>query len=284
MAAEHNGGHMQTFEERRRDPFFTENAYQEHRKGTESMFTDPHFAESREQIKEAAKDLTSARRCSFHRVMCFIADAWMRYSAGEPLESLRDHVKYAFDDLQRHNEAFPDHTFKLWEPDAYYYTMMLTSWTVLFNLPECLNILVEHISRDPEDGEDSFIHAVFSALGIQDFPGKEAGLLHEDPYGILFASLDGSREEQQNAMRKYLKCWYRSESIKGCYWRERHSFNPAVHLGYWAFETGMLTVLNGLDDSGYRERGFYPRDLVDYCREQGWHKDMAERLTVVRGK
>jgi hypothetical protein len=29
---------------------------------------------------------------------------------------------------------------------------------------------------------------------------------------------------------------------------------------------------------------FYPRDLVDYCREQGWDKELIETLKVLREK
>ena len=47
-------------------------------------------------------------------------------------------------------------------------------------------------------------------------------------------------------------------------------------------ETGMLTIINDLDDSGYRDMPYYPRDMVDYCREQGWHKKIAERALPLR--
>ena len=273
---------MTPFEERRRDPVITEEAYQDYLAATEDIFTDTTYVESRDQIKKVTNDLAAARRVSFHRVRSLIEDVWVRYSAGTPLMPLRERMKYAFEDMQRHIEAFPEDDYKLWEPDAYYYTMLLTSWSVLFNLPECLDILVENISRNPEDGEDSFIYTLFSALGVHDFPGKQAGLLHEDPYGILYDSLAGSKEDQQKAMKAYLKRWYKSKAIRGCYWRERHSFKPSVHRGYWAFEAGMLTIINDLDDSGYRDMPYYPRDMVDYCREQGWHKEIAERVPSLR--
>lgn len=276
---------MLPFEERKRDPFITEKAYQEYLAAAERMFTDTRFAEDREQIKKDKKnDPAAARRVSSYRSMIFIEEPWVRYSSGDALEGVRERVKYAFEDLQRHKEAFPEGDYKLWEPDAYYYTLLLMSWSVLFNLPECLDILIANISRDPEDGEDSFIYALFSALGVHDFPGKQAGLLHEDPYGMLYDSLAGSKEDQQRAMKAYLKRWYKSKAIRGCYWRERHSFKPSVHLGYWAFETGLLTVLNDLDDSSYRDMNFYPRDMVDYCKEQGWAKEVRERLQAMRGK
>ena len=108
--------------------------------------------------------------------------------------------------------------------------------------------------------------------------------MHEDPYGILYDSLAGSKEDQQKAMKAYLKRWYKSKAIRGCYWRERHSFKPSMHLGYWAFETGLLTVLNDLDDSGYREMNFYPRDMVDYCKAQGWAREVRERLQAMHSK
>ena len=278
-------GNMQPFEERKRDPFITEEAYTACLKNAATMFTDKRFAENRDQIKKDKKDdPDAARRVSSYRSMIFIEEPWVRYSAGDPLGDVRERMKYAFEDMQRHIEAFPEDDYKLWEPDAYYYTMLLTSWSVLFNLPECLDILVENISQNPEDGEDSFIYTLFSALGVHDFPGKQAGLLHEDPYGILYDSLAGSKEDQQKAMKAYLKRWYKSKAIRGCYWRERHSFKPSVHRGYWAFEAGMLTIINDLDDSGYRDMPYYPRDMVDYCREQGWHKKIAERAQAIRGE
>ena len=273
---------MQSIEERKRDPFITEEAYAECIKNTESIFTSTKFVENRAQI-DPQYGPGGACQISFYRVRKLIEDVWVRYSAGDPLEDIRERVQYAFEDLQRHNKAFPEDDYKLWEPDAYYYIMMLMGWTVLFNLPECLDILITNISRDPEDGEDSFIYTLFSALGIPDFPGKQAGLLHEDPYGMLYDSLGGSKEDQQKAMKVYLKRWYKSEAIRGCYWCERHAFNPPMHLGYWAFETGLLTVLNDLDDSGYREMNFYPRDMVDYCKAQGWAREARERMQAMRG-
>lgn len=274
---------MKSFEERRRDPFITEEAYAEHLKNTEDLFSSAKYVEDRARI-DPQYGPGGARQISFTRVRRLIEGIWAHYSAGGPLEGLRARVKYAFEDLQRDKEAFPERNFMLWEPDTYYYTMLLTSWTVLFDLPECLDILAGYISRDPDDGEDCFVHTVFHALGIPDFPGKQAGLLHENPYGILYDALAGSKEDQQKAMQTYLTRWYESQSIEGCYWRERHSFNPPMHLGYWAFETGMLTVINDLDDSGYRDMPYYPRDMVDYCKEQGWHKKIAERVQAIRGE
>lgn len=270
---------MKPFDEKKRDPLITEEAYQECLACAKRMFTSEHYIEDRNKLKENKKDdLTSARRVSSYRAMSFVENPWVRYSSGDPMESLREHIQYAFDELQRHDEAFPNDKFKLWEADTYYYILMLTSWAVMFNLPDRLKIIAECISHNPDDGEDNFIHILLLALGIRNFPGKEAGLLYEDPYGILYEVLSESKEVQQKAMKKYLKRWYKSKAIRGCYWREVHLIKPSVHLGYWAFEAGLITILNNLDDSSYRDMDYYPRDMVDYCRAQGWDKETAGKL------
>ena len=274
---------MQPFEARRRDPLITEEAYQVCLATTERMFTDTTYVESRDQIKQVTNDPDAALRVSFYRAEFFIEAAWARYSAGEPLGELRERVKYAFEDLQRHKVAFPEEDFRLWEPTDYYYTMLLTSWSVLFDLPECLDILAGYVNRDPKYGGDRFVSTLFHTLGIPDFPGQ-AGLLHEDPYGILYASLTESKEDQQKAIKTYLKRWYKSKAFRKSFWYNIHSIKPSVYPGYWAFETGMLTIINDLDDSGYRDMPYYPRDMVDYCREQGWHKKVAERVQAIRGE
>jgi hypothetical protein len=207
----------------------------------------------------------------------------MRYSAGDPLIDMRERVQYMFDDLQRHRKAFPNDDFKLWEPDAYYFTLMLMSWAILFNLPDHLKTLAAYISKNPEDGEDPYMYVLFTNLGVKNFPGKDAELLHPNPYGILYESLrERDKTVEQKAITQYLKKWYKSKAIKSCYWFNRHSFKPSVHLGYWAFETGMLTILNNLDDSEYRNLNFYPRDMVDYCKDQGWNKELIEKMRALQ--
>lgn len=272
---------MRSIEERKRDPFFTEEAYAGCLEDTDAMFNGPKFVEDRTQIK-AKFDAAGARQVSFARVSYLIEDVWGRYSAGDSLVGIRERIQYVFEDLRRHHAAFPADNFKLWEPDAYYFTLLLMSWAVLFNLPEHWETLAAFISKESDDGEDPYMRIFFTTLGVKDFPGQNAALLHPDPYGILYDSLRGNdRAVQQKAMPQYLKRWYKSKAIKGCYWHDLHTVNPSAHLGYWAFETGMLTVLNKLDDSSYREMNFYPRDMVDYCKEQGWQEEV---IAIVRSK
>ncbi|MDR0477440.1 MAG: DUF1911 domain-containing protein [Desulfobulbaceae bacterium] len=154
----------------------------------------------------------------------------------------------------------------------------------MFNLPQYVPVIASFLNRDPEHGHDPLIHAFFASLGVPDFPGKNAPVLHPDPYGILAEGLKGGRDKQEAAMLVYLKRWYKSKAIKNCVWYNNHKEASDCHFGYWALETGMLTALNKLDDSSYRNLNFYPRDLVDYGKEQGWHQELREKLLAARAK
>jgi hypothetical protein len=56
--------------------------------------------------------------------------------------------------------------------------------------------------------------------------------------------------------------------MKDCYWYDGHKNLGVFFFGYWAFEAGLVTLLWNIDDSSYRDMRFYPKDLVDFAREQ----------------
>ena len=273
---------MESFGQRKRDPFLTEELYYEAITRFNELMTDNDFPEDR-VILLANRTQSNAKNMSFYRASAMVEIVLRRYSGGEDIKGIREAVINMFEDFNRHCQAF-DKVYNLWEADSYYYAMLWLSWAVLFNLPQYVPMAATFINRDPDKGHDPFIHTLFAALGVPNFPGKDTQLLHPDPYEILCEGLRGDRDKQQVSMSVYLKRWYKGEAIKGCYWHDRHKRAPENHFGYWAFETGMLTALNGLDDSSYRDLNFYPRDLVDYGKEQGWHKELIANLRACPNK
>ena len=272
---------MKSFEQRKRDPFINEELYAAAIIRFNKLMNKEAFPEDRAKLNHRTR--TDAQRISGHRADATIDNVLWRYSGGEKIESIRENVIYMFEDYQRHFQTFDD-LFNLRAADSYYYAMLWLSWAVLFNLPQYVPLAASFFSRDPDKGHDPFIHVLFAALGVPDFPGKAAQLLHPDPYEILCEGLRGGRDKQQAAMSAYLKRWYKSKAIKNCFWYNYHTEAAECHFGYWAFETGMLTALNGLDDSSYRDLNFYPRDLVDYGKEQGWHKELIGNLRANANK
>lgn len=185
------------------------------------------------------------------------------YSGGEPVKSLDFYVEHLFSQFQRHKQAYPSFSLKLWEPDAYQFTLWLLSFAVLFNKPGRIKQIASYLSEDPDDGEDILLRQLFSRVGVT-IPGST--LIHERPYNEMLNAIKAENDEQQQALRSYLKQWYRG--MRNCYWYDRHKArSDAGFFGYWAFEAGLVTVLWDVDDTPYRDLPYYPKDLVDYARE-----------------
>ena len=88
------------------------------------------------------------------------------------------------------------------------------------------------------------------------------------------------KDEAQKHLTAYLKGWYKG--MKDCYWYNRHKGKFATHFGYWSFESGLVSVLCGLDDSAFRDMLYYPKDLVDYARAHPFEPLSEQRKQTLR--
>lgn len=196
------------------------------------------------------------------------------YSGGEPLDFLQAYAEHVFSQFHRHKQSFPDFSLKLWEPDAYQFVLWLLSFAVLFGKPGRIGQVLAWISDSPNEGQDLLLRQLFARTGIS-FSG--CTLIHERPYNELLKAVSSEGDEQQQALRAYLKQWYKG--MRNCYWYNRHKErSDSGFFGYWAFEAGMVTVLWGVDDSPYRDLPYYPKDLVDDARERQIVRDSQEGL------
>lgn len=252
---------MTEFEQVKREPFLQEAAYLD-----SVAFWKENYVERRaESILEVERpeyvnvEMLSWRWC-FQSMELLIA----LYSGGKPVDSLEFYVDHLFYQFQRHKQAYPGFSLKLWEPDAYQFTLWLLSFAVMFNKPGRITQVAGYLSEAPDDGEDILMRQLFSRVGVT-VPGST--LIHERPYHELLNALNTEKDEQQQAVRSYLKQWYRG--MRNCYWHDRHKArSDAGFFGYWAFEAGLVTVLWGVDDAPYRDLPFYPKDLVDDARKR----------------
>lgn len=87
------------------------------------------------------------------------------------------------------------------------------------------------------------------------------------PYRKLFKVFDAAPEKRPVLMAKYLDEWYhasrREPYIDQHFDGERSDY---YFTGYWSWEAAAVTWLLNIDDSSYRDKPFYPRDLVDLAR------------------
>lgn len=237
-----------------------ENPYREAIEFTQKNYIDTSIEQI---IAEKERDHTHEKRLSWAWTTEALELLIQRYSGGEPLDALVPYAEHAFAQFERHKLTYPEFALKPWEPDAYQYILWLLSLAVLFNMPRHIEQIASYISADPEDGQDALLRRLFERVGIT-LPGDK--LIHEHPYSELLNALSACGDEQQQALRAYLKQWYRG--MRDCYWHDRHKRNIEAFFGYWAFEAGMVTLLWEVDDAPYRDLPYYPRDLVDDARDR----------------
>jgi hypothetical protein len=251
----------QPFDTTRREPLLPENYYRKTLAFHEAGLTDPEIDEILASPETSADHKA---KLSWSRSDDALKIVFLRYSAGEPVESIKPDALRCFEAFKAHHVAYPKYgQLRLWESDAYQYVMWLLSLAVLLGLDEWVPTIATWISTDPEDGQDVLVSRLFGRLGVS-LPGDS--LIHEKPYADLLRATETYGEEQQKAIADYLKRWY--GGMKGCYWYDRHKRLDAGFFGYWAFEAGLVTLLWGVDDSSYRDMRFYPKDLVNFAREQ----------------
>ena len=78
-----------------------------------------------------------------------------------------------------------------------------------------------------------------------------------------------TKEEQLEELNAYLKDWYR-EMVGMSDLEYQSHLDPEQngYCGYWAFEAAAIAYLDDLDDTELRQSPYYPKDMVDWAREQ----------------
>ncbi len=70
-------------------------------------------------------------------------------------------------------------------------------------------------------------------------------------------------ERRSALMNEYLSGWYSASECEPYY----DSSDQQFFIGYWSYEAAAITFLLGIDDAGYRDAPFYPKDLVEFANE-----------------
>ena len=249
----------EAFDKLRREPLLPEHHYRE-----KLEYKEGRLVKLEQMLVAPEKFPGHKRGLSWDRGTISLEILIARYSAGVAVASLKADMTRCMELFKSHYESYPDYgRLRLWEPDAYRYVMWMLSLAALLGLKEWVPTIATWISTDPDDGQDVLMSRLFGRLGIS-LPG--ASLIHAKPYADLLRATETQGEAQQRAMADYLKYWYGGR--KDCYWYDGHKSLGVFFFCYWAFEAGLVTLLWNIDDSSYRDMRFYPKDLVDFAREQ----------------
>ncbi|MCA8182942.1 MULTISPECIES: PoNe immunity protein domain-containing protein [Burkholderia] len=200
----------------------------------------------------------------------------LNYTAGSPIEELRaalPEIIERFDSYIQHEvsprsknppENVAD-TLEITQFDAYVYVFWLLALCRLLGHPEFVPTVMRWVdkTREYNRGRDGLFENVVQALTGTHVEAPRV-VLHPDPYRPLARATVSAPEERPVLVKEFVDGWYKG--MKPTYWYGAHT--DGLYFGYWCLEAALVTVLWGIDDSSYRDHLVYPKDLVDFARQQ----------------
>jgi len=258
---------MTSFETTKRERFLEEGAYQEFVEGRKGSIA---FDQNLLMTMLTELDLDDGRHVDWR---WGIASSMLqlligRHSAGDAVPSLAPDffpVLVAIEGTALPHD-YRTEPFYLDELDTYAYAMWLLSLCKLLRLDPLLPRVAAlfDVAKEDNRGKDALFEALLDKLGLPSVPAK-AMLKNLKAHPLLLQAIEAEPKKKSLYVAEFLKKWY--PAMKATYWHDRHRRVPQNFFGYWAFEAGLVTLLWDIDDSGYRDLPFYPKDLVDYARQ-----------------
>lgn len=196
----------------------------------------------------------------------------LQYSAGAEIELLGTVWPHALTWAEEYAEF--SHRFNQ-SPEAYgrvvAHVALRTEdyWIVALRLV-CFGLLTGHAREMPRvmailDYANAEKDGLIERLVSPFVPGRNSPpdtCTRHLPYRKLLKVFTSEEAKRRSLMARYLDEWYEASRREPYVSQhERHNFT-----GYWSWEAAAVTWLLNIDDSSYRNKPFYPRDLVDYAR------------------
>lgn len=170
---------------------------------------------------------------------------------------------FAYHDLAFDNSPESDghrvpHIY-LYDSD-YWFALQLVSFAILLGHPELLKRIMDLLVYENDDQD-----ALLDAMVAPWLPERKESTIYtrQLPYRKTKKIFAADSQKRPALMGQYLDEWYAASRRELYYDRHKSSHFP----GYWSLEAGVITFILDIDDWSYREKPFYPRDLVDYARK-----------------
>lgn len=145
--------------------------------------------------------------------------------------------------------------------DEYWEALQLVCFSILFAQPEHLPTIMDILAYE-NDEQDALLDKLVSPW----LPERDISniYLRQLPYRKLDKIFAAKEEDRPKLMSQYLDEWYGASKREPYHDRHKSSQFP----GYWSLEAAAVTVILRIDDSSYRDKSYYPKDLVDFARSQ----------------
>lgn len=167
----------------------------------------------------------------------------------------------AYDDSPAANGRRVPH-LDLYDKD-FWRAIRLTSFTLLLGHSNLLPRVAKLWDYENDD-MDGLLERLVAPFAPDRAPPPDKCTRHL-PYFKLLKVFAADAAKRPAMLSRYMDEWYeasRRESYYGAHTKGREH----GYLGHWSFEAAAVTYLLDIDDTSYRDKQFYPRDLIDYAR------------------
>ena len=259
------------FKESKREPYQTFKDYKlVANDDKESVISISNHLKDNEFLKD--KSLGIVSMSSLHSARAALRLIFFSYSAGLPVKNLASFfpniVEYwnihAKHHINFHKSSECDgHLVPHLEliTDEYWEALQLVCFSILFGQPEHLPTIMDILAYE-NDEQDALLDKLVSPW----LPDRDISniYLRQLPYRKLDKIFAAKEEDRPKLMSQYLDEWYGASKREPYHDRHKSSQFP----GYWSLEAAAVTVILRIDDSSYRDKSYYPKDLVDFARSQ----------------
>ena len=262
------------FHEKRRQHFLTEERF--------NKFNDYFVETIPEYNKWKFSDDLALRFLSRQQAETYWDYLRIIYTAGHPIEDLIPILEKFLASEEEITKFWQQNKAELndigyyaspmpWcDVEHYLKTLHLIALCYLLQREDLLSRLLEVILANAEDDlePDSTIED-FLDYHFKNRPDPD--YVQMGKHAILFgeAMRGETKEEQLEELNAYLKDWYRKMvGMSDLEYQSHLDSEQNGYCGYWAFEAAAIAYLDNLDDTELRKSPYYPKDMVDWAREQ----------------
>lgn len=142
-------------------------------------------------------------------------------------------------------------------------------WIVAIRLV-CFGLLTGHAKEMPRvmaildyanEAKDGLIERLVAPF-VPGRPAPPDTCTRHLPYRKLLKVFTAEDAKRPALLARYLDEWYEASRREPYIDQDDSKF----FYGYWSWEAAAVTWLLNIDDCSYRNKSFYPRDLVDFAR------------------
>ena len=207
-----------------------------------------------------------------------------KYSLGLPIHTMLDEYNEALNLIEENwsgNNKFVGNNNEVLDQYSlgnYDSILWMLSIGYLLDVSEDgFKILVNAIDED--NVKDKLFEFIISAkIPLRPKIESESYKYGWELYGKLRKAIEADdKSKASNLVKTFLeKDWYKEHKNSG--WYNSHVNRHDTYSGYWSFESAAVVKIMGLDDSGFIDNPYYPKDLVHQSPEPHKKKSFLGKL------